>query len=285
MSRFAIFTILAAPVFFSIGMFFHGWAFWGVYLLFWIVYLAVLALGATQIQWQFYCSSVCRGDTESKIVALTFDDGPDPAVTPMLLDLLQQEKIPAAFFCIGKNVQANPQVVRRISSEGHLIGNHTFSHGNNVPLMLRARLCQEIESTQVAIHDAVGERPKWFRPPFGVTTPHFKAAMKRCGLGMAGWDVRSFDTRNDSDVVIQRVVSQARPGSIILLHDAGIPAEKVLTIARLVIQQLREKGFEFVRLDQLIGSPQNPLPQSATVPHDASSKPSQYPNPAGDRHD
>jgi peptidoglycan/xylan/chitin deacetylase (PgdA/CDA1 family) len=217
-----------------------------------VAYFTVLALGATQIQWRFYCPAICRGKADQKLVALTFDDGPDPAVTPLLLDLLREEKISAAFFCIGRNVQANPQIVKRICAEGHLVGNHTFSHSSGIPLMLRSRLCREIETTQAAIQEAAGVRPKWFRPPFGVTTPRFKTAMKQCGLEMAGWDVRSLDTRLESDVAIARVVGQARPGSIILLHDAGIPAEKVLTISRSVIEQLRKRGFGFARMDQLI---------------------------------
>jgi peptidoglycan/xylan/chitin deacetylase (PgdA/CDA1 family) len=187
-------------------------------------------------------------------VALTFDDGPDPATTPLLLDYLRDQKIRATFFCIGKRVDCHPTIAKRIVDEGHVIANHTYNHRWSTPLMWGASLAREIGETQDAIRRATGVEPEYMRPPMGMTNPHFAGVLRRAGLEMIGWDVRSLDTRKPVDEVIERVLKQAGDGSFILLHDGAVPAEGLMRIVRETVNGLRAKGFEFERVDRMTAS-------------------------------
>jgi len=251
MTRFLFTTLLATILFFAIGLSFHGWTRIWIYTAFWTVYFIILACGVAFVQLKFFGPVICRGDPHRMCVALSFDDGPDPATTPALLDLLAQEKIPAAFFCIGKNVAANPALTVRIAAEGHLLGNHTFTHPKWISLLSRRELLNEISLAQEQICSATGITPIYMRPPMGLTNPRYAGVLKQLGLQMAGWDVRSMDTRWPPRQVIRRVLRKARPGSIILLHDGGRPPDHVLEITREVIHGLRERGFEFERMDRI----------------------------------
>ena len=252
MNRFAFTTLLAALAFFAIGFSLHGPTRWGAFTVFWIVYLTIVGFGVALIQLQFFGPAICRSGTK---VALTFDDGPDPTVTPILLDLLAREKIPAAFFCIGKNVAANPDIAARIANDGHLIGNHTYNHNWWTAFLSRDGLTGEISLTQDAISNAAGVKPIYLRPPMGLTNPHYAGVLKRLRLFMVGWDVRSMDTLWSSQKVIGHVLRNTRPGSIILLHDGGSSPERIVQIVGEIILGLRARGFEFERLDKLIGQP------------------------------
>src|SRR5579872_1722915 len=135
----------------------------------------------------FFCRAICRGALGRMKVALTFDDGPDAAATPEVLDLLKREGISAAFFCVGKNVAVHPEIVRRIADEGHLLGNHSYTHPWYISLLRAQGLRKEIERTQAAIEAAAGEKPRYFRPPSGMTGPNFPRALKATGLTLVGW--------------------------------------------------------------------------------------------------
>src|ERR1019366_1002177 len=114
---------------------------------------------------------ICRGSKTGKQIALTFDDGPDSRSTPQLLELLRGEKIPAAFFCVGKNVAANPELAARIIHEGHLLENHSYAHSNFTNFYSTARLQMELAQTQAVIQKACGVAPEFFRPPVGLSNP------------------------------------------------------------------------------------------------------------------
>jgi len=201
---------------------------------------------------KFFCRAVCRGRVGRRKVAFTFDDGPDPVTTSALLDLLRAEDIPAAFFCIGRRVAAHPEIAARIVTEGHLIGNHTYNHSWWTSMMFRPGLTRELSLTQEAIRAATGTAPMYMRPPVGMTNPHYPAVLRRAGLTMVGWDVRSMDTRWEPGEVIEQVLSKARDGSIILLHDGNTTPQRLLPIVRGIIDGLRERGFGFERVDRLI---------------------------------
>lgn len=255
MSRFWLTTLLAIPIFLSIGYFMSGgqrmWAFTA----FWTVYLTLVGCGVGFIQLQFFgpvtCSAPAAGAGKMRI-ALTFDDGPDPGVTPALLDLLKTENVPAAFFCVGRRVAANPELARRIATEGHLLANHTYNHGWWTPLLGARGLTEELSQTQGQISQATGVTPQYMRPPVGLTNPHYPRVLRRLGLTMIGWDVRSMDTRWSAEAVISRVLNKARDGSIILLHDAGSSPVRIEQIVGQIVKGLRAKGYQFVRLDELL---------------------------------
>jgi peptidoglycan/xylan/chitin deacetylase (PgdA/CDA1 family) len=252
MSRFAIATILAITIACAavllFGLHTGGWIVIGV----WIIYLPLCAWGMADARAQFYCKSICRGVTGRKQVALTFDDGPDPAATPGLLDLLKQEKILAAFFCIGKNVDAHPQLAARINADGHLLGNHSYDHPWWIAFLTTSGLTGEMSRTQEAIQRAAGVTPRYMRSPIGLTNPHFSRALRKVGLKLVGWDVRTFDTVGDARSAVDRISQRARDGSIILLHDGGASPQRLVEIVRNAIAELRSRGFSFERLDRLI---------------------------------
>jgi peptidoglycan-N-acetylglucosamine deacetylase len=255
MSRFGVITwiaIVAASVVTVVLRFpFSLWAMFGV----WAIYLPICAAGVGFIGLNFFCPAISRGRTGRMKVALTFDDGPDPMSTSKLLDLLKEEKIEATFFCVGKNVDAHPELAARIAEEGHLLANHTYRHPWFVCMLWARQLTRELDRAQAAIERVAGSRPRYFRPPNGMTSLHFPAALKTLGLTLVGWDVRSLDTMLSAEKAIARINRLTRDGSIILLHDGGMEADKIVEIVRASIRDLRAKGFEFERLDRLIESP------------------------------
>jgi peptidoglycan-N-acetylglucosamine deacetylase len=193
-------------------------------------------------------------------VALTFDDGPDPNATPELLELLKREGISATFFCIGKNVEANPDIAKRIAGEGHLLANHSYTHPWYISMLMGRALRREMERTQEAIERAARVRPKYFRPPSGTTGPNFPGALKRVGLTLVGWDVRSLDTVATPKKAVERIVRLAGDGSIILLHDGGAEPGRVVEIVSAAVKELRSRGFGFERVDRLIEETEGPHP-------------------------
>jgi peptidoglycan/xylan/chitin deacetylase (PgdA/CDA1 family) len=204
-----------------------------------------------------FCPVTWRGRVGEGRVALTFDDGPDPDATPLLLDYLREQNIRATFFCIGKKVDAHPEIAKRIVEEGHVIGNHTYNHFWWTALMWGSELSREIEQTQEAIVRAPGMTPVYMRPPMGMTNPHYARVLHRLGMRMIGWDVRSLDTRKQVAEVIARVVRQTKDGSFVLLHDGSMPAEGLMEIVRGVVEGLRGKGLEFETVDRMIDSSAN----------------------------
>lgn len=185
---------------------------------------------------------------QAKSVALTFDDGPDPVFTPRLLDLLREKQVKATFFVVGKRAQQHPEIVRRAWEEGHLIGNHTWSHRNLFCFLTPRRLRSEIELGSEAIRQICGVRPRYFRSPVGLRHPLLRQALKQAGLEFVTWRIRSLDTViDDPHKLSHRILSRVASGDIILLHDR-LPGgtEAMLEMLPGLIDKLRERGFNFV---------------------------------------
>lgn len=217
------------------------------------LFLAI-GLGVALPQLRFFGDFICTGNTSKRQVALTFDDGPDARSTPALLDLLREHDIEAAFFVIGKRVDAEPRLANQILRGGHLLENHTYHHSNATNFYSTARLKEELTRTQQAIERHTGITARFFRPPVGLSNPntfHAAAALK---LKVIGWNIRSLDRRlTDPEQIVRRIERRLKPGSIILLHDAGIPAERLVVTVKLLLAKLREHGYEVVRLDRMLG--------------------------------
>lgn len=213
-----------------------------------VIYIHLLVFGAIYIQWNFYVKSYNKG-VQSKQVALTFDDGP-ATYTSVILDVLKNESVQAAFFSIGKNAVANPEMVKRWHADGHLIGNHSYDHGFNFDWKTSKAMQEEINKTNNAIMQIAGVTPKLFRPPYGVTNPNLAKAITRSGMYSIGWNVRSFDTtaKNKADLET-RILNRLKGGDIVLLHDSQQITAEILTD---LIRKAREKGFTFVRVDKLL---------------------------------
>ncbi|MCA8956673.1 MAG: polysaccharide deacetylase family protein [Planctomycetes bacterium] len=203
--------------------------------------------------------------------ALTFDDGPDPACTPAVLDLLRARGVSAAFFLIGERVDAHPELTRRIAAEGHLIGNHSHTHRARLTLSRTATLRADLETCQRAIGRATGAEPRWFRPPFGVRTHATAPAAARLGLAVVGWDCGGRDggTR-DTAAARRRIAARLRAGSIVLLHDGGQDPSRATELLEGVLDDAAARGLRPVRLDRMVAAAGDvPSGAPATSPDDA----------------
>lgn len=201
---------------------------------------------------------VCHGDRSSKMVALTFDDGPCRGSTEALIDTLGELGVPGTFFCVGENVSMNPAIVERIDREGHVVGSHSERHSRGAGLSLRDT--DHILQGERRIEDVLGKRPALYRPPWGWLTPWEGRRLTRLGYTVVGWDVYTLDWKipePDPSDVAAAALADTRGGSIYCLHDAFPLVEEwektvtVETVKRLVPAVI-EQGLEFVTVDRLL---------------------------------
>jgi peptidoglycan/xylan/chitin deacetylase (PgdA/CDA1 family) len=215
--------------------------------------LVVIGLGVAIPAWRFFGPFICSGDPSKKQVALTFDDGPDARSTPALLEILRAHEIEAAFFVIGKKVEADPQLANRILREGHLLENHSHAHSYATNFYSPSKLMAELARAQSTIEKLTGTTPRFFRPPVGLSNPNTFRAAAALRLKVIGWNIRSLDTRStDPEQIVRRIERRLRPGAIILLHDGNIPANRLVATVKLLLAKLREHGYEIVRLDRML---------------------------------
>jgi len=203
--------------------------------------------------------TIYRLPVAKKKIALTFDDGPSPVWTPLILDELAKANIKATFFMTGYHVSLYPEIAQRVAREGHEIENHGYAH--NVVLYYRAEeLEEEIKYTEHLIRQTTGQTTRYFRPPKAWLGPRTKRKIKQMGYDVVLWSLNSkdwvtFDARHIARFIHHRV----RSGDILLFHDSGgvlkseggNRAQTAATIP-LLAQELRDKGFEFVTIDQLV---------------------------------
>lgn len=221
-----------------------------VYLLAILAYGFILFLGSYFIQLGYFVESVCKGDSTKKQIAITFDDGPMREFTPRVLDILKEEKVPAAFFLIGKNIQGNEDIVKRLVDEGHVIGNHSFEHGFWFSIQSTKKMAADARNCDNAIAGLTGYMPKLFRPPYGVTNPMVADMIKARGYHSIGWSVRTYDTNAVSaEALLKKSLKNLSNGDVVLFHDW---APHTIGILSEFIRQARIKGFEFIRVDELL---------------------------------
>ncbi|PKQ10026.1 MAG: hypothetical protein CVT69_01845 [Actinobacteria bacterium HGW-Actinobacteria-9] len=193
-----------------------------------------------------------KAPTSDKVVALTFDDGPWPAQTEQILDILKAERVKATFFVVGKQAYAYPRAMRRIVNEGHVVGNHTQGHlilDRVSPTAVR----QQISDGQTAIFKTTGVRAKWFRPPGGHLSAAVGAETARHGLSLAMWSVDPQDWRQpNGGKLYAELVGTVKPGAIVLLHDGGGARAGTVWALPGVIRELKRQGYTFVTLDELM---------------------------------
>jgi peptidoglycan/xylan/chitin deacetylase (PgdA/CDA1 family) len=203
-------------------------------------------------------------------IAMTFDDGPSAENTPRLLEMLKQRNIKATFFLIGQNAAANPDLVRRILADGNEVGNHSWTHPQ-LSKLSDERVTAEITKTQDAIKDASGYSPTLLRPPYGAITPRQREWIEnQFGLNVILWSVDPFDwKRPGASVITQRILSQARPGSIILSHDIH---KQTIDAMPATLDGLIAKGYKFATVSQLIAM-NKPKPPSSQAAEDERPRP------------
>ncbi len=214
------------------------------------VFVSLLGLGAYFIQWNFFTTSLNHGDRTKKQIAITFDDGPFAEFTPQVLDILLQEKVPAAFFVIGKNIIGNEAILKRIIAENHIIGNHSFSHNFWFSMKSKDEMLHDLRQTDTALENVIHKKAKLFRPPYGVTNPMVAQAIQKGNYTSIGWSIRTFDTTiKDKEKLLQKTTRNIQNGDVILFHDWG---HQTIAILPEFIHQIRAKGFEIVGLDILL---------------------------------
>jgi peptidoglycan/xylan/chitin deacetylase (PgdA/CDA1 family) len=211
----------------------------------------ILLWGTITLSLQFFGPTKCSGDSNSNFVAITFDDGPEPRATQQILEILKSSNATATFFCIGKNVRDNPEVIRQINESGHLIGNHSFYHGSLFDLQPRWKMKSEIQNTNAVIAEATGKQPRFFRPPYGVINPMLASAIKKTRMINVGWSVRSFDTViKDKNKLLERVTKKLKGGDIILFHDR---CKQTIEILPELLAFITKSGLKVESLDKVIG--------------------------------
>lgn len=212
------------------------------YLPVWIaLYLAILGAGVYFIGLNFHLRSQNKLNTNAKTVALTFDDGPHHPNTAKVLDVLQKHQVKATFFIIGKNIAEREELMQRLVVEGHQVGNHSFSHDTWFDLWSTKKITRDVRQCQDLLRQY--QSTDLFRPPYGITTPNIRRALKTLDLRSIGWNIRSYDTSAGSmEQVKSRIMKQLRPGAIILLHDRLEMAPELLEE---LIPAIREQQYNF----------------------------------------
>lgn len=187
-------------------------------------------------------------------IALSFDDGPDPAITPRVLDLLDAAGARASFFVVGAHARRHAALLREIVERGHAVENHSLRHSIVHGFMLPAQLQREVAAAQSLLSDLTGRAPRFFRPPFGVRTPVTEPVLCRLGLVCAQWSVRSLDAVDADPVrVAARVAGPLAAGDIVLLHDGlatgrRIEPPTVLAALPIILEAMRARGLRSVTL-------------------------------------
>ncbi len=167
------------------------------------------------------------GSTDDRPVALTFDDGPDPAVTPRVLDLLERRSARATFFCVGRRAEEHPDLVSAIARAGHRVENHSYRHLNGFAFLGPRGIGREIDRAQEVLARLAGEAPRWFRAPAGIRNPWLDGALVRRRLELASWTRRGFDTvTHDPGRVLGRLTRSLAPRDILVLHDGGAARDR-----------------------------------------------------------
>lgn len=239
-----------------------GWLWLGWPLL-WPGLLALLLMGVAvdsvvRAGSSWFIATVNHGARDSRKVALSFDDGPDPEVTPAVLDELKRHGARATFFVIGQALEAHPELGRRIVAEGHVLANHSWQHSYMQNFRLREWQQQEIARAEHAIEAVSGRASsRLYRPPVGMKTGDQARALVELGLKVVAWSVHSRDTVDpDPQSMARRVLSGIRGGDIVLLHDGDrVPGKRksCAPAVKLILEGLRAKGLECVALTELPG--------------------------------
>lgn len=215
-------------------------------------------VGANSLNAAWFGALVTHGPRDGRLVAITFDDGPDARSTLAIRDVLDRYRVKATFFTVGKALDARPDISRALASDGQLLGNHSYHHD---ALGWLDPAYPELERTQRAFARRLRTCPSFFRPPHGQHTPFMAHVAARHRMTMVGWDVSAGDwATSDPQLVAGRILRKVRPGSIVLLHDGldgNVDADRSVVVRALplILRGLRARHLRPVRLDRLLGRP------------------------------
>ncbi|MDR7318122.1 polysaccharide deacetylase family protein [Brevibacillus nitrificans] len=194
-----------------------------------------------------------RIQTQKKVVALTFDDGPDAKYTPKILEVLHQNNIRATFFVLGSQVDKHPRVMQWIYKAGHEIGNHGYHH-LDLNKLTEHEVYEDIKHGERSILRTTGILAQYYRPPGGVMTHDVMNAVQSSGYDIIHWSVdpRDWSLARTASVIAKSVKSNVSPGDIILFHDGGLNQRQTVAALQELITDLRSQGYRFVTVSQLL---------------------------------
>ncbi len=242
-----IFTIsvLILLTFFYFSLF--HWVFVPVLILYAIFVFALLYLFLPQVRMPGEIKTGKKGK-----IYLTFDDGPSGEWTPKILELLKEKEVKATFFLVGKKVKRHPEVVKRIAEEGHMIGNHTYTH-SKLPFLSYKKVLDEIERGEDEIFRITSKKPFLLRTPHGFRSFFLPFIIRKKGLRIVTWTKGVWDTdAPGEEEIIKRVFKKVKDGEILLLHDGNEKsAPQVFSALPAIIDEYRKRGFEFGTLEEI----------------------------------
>lgn len=243
-----IITVIILLVF-LIASYFYKLSLWLLIILPTVWFLVTLS-GSFLIKWNYHFKSLLSNKSVKKnVVAITFDDGPHPEFTPKALKLLKKYNAKATFFCIGKHIEAHPNIFNDIIEQGHTVGNHTYSHHNNFGFFKTKQVIEELQKTNALVKNSMGLNMRLYRPAFGVTNPRIKKAVKATKMQSIGWSVRSLDTTfRTQENIFNRTTKNLSKGDVILLHDTSL---KSIAVLERLLLFLQEHNMESVTVDSL----------------------------------
>lgn len=216
-----------------------------------IALFCILFYGSFFINSNFYVNAVCSGKTDRKTIAITFDDGPDEIYTRKILGVLGEHDVKATFFCIGRKIEENREILKEIVSQGHLVGNHSYSHSHYLNFLSKRKIVKDMRKTHELIKEITNTNIKYFRPPNAITNHTLKAAIDALGYTVIGWSVRPFDTvLRSKDLIVRKLKKGLKPGGIIFLHDTNGNTEAIL---REFLNYAIQNGYRVIPLDSLTG--------------------------------
>ncbi|UCF34990.1 MAG: polysaccharide deacetylase family protein [Phycisphaerales bacterium] len=205
------------------------------------------------------CPTITRvRGLREKLIALTFDDGPSPTVTPQVLKVLKEKETKATFFVIGRWARRYPETIRSIAEDGHEVANHSYLHPRHVYLWTARTLRRDTELAQRLIKRLVGTVPPVYRPPVGFRSVEMRSVMRSLGLRLVNFSARAFDTQGGSpQQMVDRICRLAAQGRIIMLHDGSDRTPEpdcraMLTALPLIIERLKSDGYRFVTVSELL---------------------------------
>jgi len=220
-------------------------SFWWFFVII-LIWLGINAFNSSRISSNYHVKAYCNNPLETeKKIALTFDDGPSP-YTLEVLALLKKYNAKATFFCIGKNIEEHPEII----AEGHLVGNHSYSHSKFFDFYNAKKIIRELQKTDSLLEEFTSGKINFFRPPYGVTTPSIRRALQLTEHKVIGWNIRSLDggTKNQN-LIFNRIIKRVSPGGIVLLHDTALHSVLVL---EQFLQFIEQNNYTVISTEELL---------------------------------
>lgn len=221
-----------------------------IYPLLFVSWSLIVFWGCINVSSDFFILVTCKADTHEKKIAISFDDGPAANHTPEILAVLEKEQVKAAFFCIGNRIADNEAILKQVYADGHIIGNHSYSHHFWFDMYGAKRMQDDLQLMDAAMQEVIGVKPRLFRPPYGVTNPNLAKAIRKGGYIPVGWSVRSFDTvAKNEQQLLDKINAGIKPGAVFLFHDT---CTITLHVLPKFIQEVKNRGYSIVPLDKLL---------------------------------